>query len=316
MIHGNVGRKRPDLAERNRRGLSKETRMKISKSRKNLAIVYRPNNPCPRCNSIHVISVGSSWKCGDCGKTWVKNRKKRKNVMRPDNPCPRCCSIYVVSYGEDWKCKECNRMWKKNPKCKGWRKNNLPEPKIQIGREEMIKLYKELGSQSKVAKKLGVTQGTISNFMKKYNIKSNPKYVWNRTKKEQSKINKKISKALKGNTNWRFSHQYPNSEEKKLIRFFKKWNLPFKYVGDGSFKIDGKCPDFIYKEKRALIEFFGELWHEEDDEPNRIKFFKDNGWGCLVIWGKECRGKCRFEKTYSWERSLYDKIMRWLAGLD
>lgn len=322
MIHGNVGRKRPDLAERNRKGLSSATRNKISKSRKGLNIVYRPNNPCPRCNSIHVISVGSSWKCGNCGKTWTKNCKKMNKIMRPDNPCPRCDSIYVNSYGKDWRCSDCHKTWRKNPKPLGWRVKNLPEAKISVSKEELSRLYwdKKL-CQMEIAEKLGISQSRVSQLMNEYGISNRGRAegVNRRTRNQQNKINKKISKALKGNTNWRFSHEFPNKEEQKLIIFFKKWNLNFKYVGDGSFKIDGKCPDFVNKDKKRLIEFFGELWHEGSDEPSRIQFFKERGWDCLVVWGKEVGwwAKTRGHRvTYKWERSLYDKIIRWMAGLD
>jgi len=205
-----------------------------------------------------------------------------------------------------------------NPEWRNIIINNLPKPRLDGKLEEIKELSKTM-SQHEIAEKLGVCQSAISLFMKRHGIKANPKYIWsNRDPKKQLEINRKISKALKGNTNWRFSHQFPNSEEKKLIRFFKKWNLPFEYVGDGSFKIDGKCPDFIWKEKRVIIEFFGELWHPESDEPKRIKFFESHGWKCLVIWGKQIRGgrKGRVHKgDFKWEKSLYDRIMRWLAGL-
>ena len=319
-IHGNIGRKRPDLVERNKKGLSLSTRNKISEARKGVNIVYRPNNPCPKCKSIHVRSVGSSWRCVDCGKSWVKIRKGRKRCIRPDNPCPKCDSIYVNSYGKDWKCGDCNKMWRKKLKPKGWRTKNLPKPKLDGKLEEIKKLSKHM-SQHQIAKKLGVSQGAISSFMSRYKIKSNPKHVWsNRDPEKQKQINKKISKALKGNTNWRFNHEFPNKEEKRMIKFFKKWNFPFKYVGDGSFKIDGKCPDFIHidKNKKLIIEYFGEFWHKISDEPLRINFFKERGWKCLVIWGKEIDKYFHNEKeyTYAWERRLYDKILRWLAGLE
>lgn len=314
----NRGRKRPDLAERNRKGLSAKTRKKIGNSRRGLRLVSRPDNPCPYCGSIYVRSMGSSWRCNDCGKSWVKN-PKQKSIPNHGVSCPDCNGNNIVSRGKSWQCKDCNKFWRKNPKPKGWRIKNLPAPKIYVSKKELKKLYwRDNLCQREIAKKLGVSQSRIHQLMEEYSIPNRGKSegVNRRSKKLQAKINKKISKALRGNINWRFSHRYPNSEEKKLIRFFKKWNLPFKYVGDGSFKIDGKCPDFIHKNKKLIIEFFGELWHKESDEPNRIGFFKKRGWGCLIIWGKECRGKCRLEKTYSWERRLYDRIVRWLAGLD
>lgn len=320
----NKGRKRPDLVERNRRGMNKKTRDKLSKSKKDKGFVFRPEHPCPRCKSIHVCSSTVNWRCVDCGKTWTKNPKGREHlkVFNPDHPCPRCGSTHVGSFKGKrtdgryayFLCHNCGKSWVKNPKPKGWRVNNLPKPKLDGKLEEIKRMSKSI-SQRKIAKKLYVTQTAISQLMKRNKIKARPKHIWsNRNPKKQKEINKKISKALKGNTNWRFSHEFPNSEERKLIRFFKKWELPFGYVGDGSFKIDCKCPDFIYKEKKLIIEFFGELWHAKEDEEKRVIFFKERGWNCLVVWGRET-GRYETNKTYLWERRLNDKIIRWLAGL-
>jgi transcriptional regulator with XRE-family HTH domain len=204
-----------------------------------------------------------------------------------------------------------------NPEWRNHVINNLPKPKLDGKLDEIREMVNSM-SQSQIAEKLGVTQGAISDFMKRYNIQARPKYIWtNRDPNKQKEINQKIGKALKGNINWRFSHKFPNKEEEKLIYFFERWNLPFKYVGDGSFKIDGKCPDFIYEERKATIEYFGELWHESNDESKRIDFFKERNWNCLIIWGKEVGWWARTRKNvvYSWERRLYDKILHWLADL-
>lgn len=264
--------------------------------------------------------------------------------------CPRCGSGDYVSYGKCWKCKECSKYWAKNPKKKqkGWKQwnkgltkdsderikeysvkqsitkrnnpnfirqaiANLPPPKINISKEQLSSMYKTM-TQKDIANELNISQSRISQLMKKYNIKtrSNASFHPHKLTKEGRK---QLSEKMMGNINWRFSYKFPNSEERKLIRFFKKWNLPFKYVGDGSFRIEGKCPDFVWKERFLIIEFFGELWHPKTDEPKRIKFFNRHGWNCLVIWGKESGAYLKDHKTYKWERRLYDKIIRWLADL-
>jgi len=43
--------------------------------------VYRPNNPCPNCKSLHVISAGKNWRCDDCGRNWVKKITERKHPL-------------------------------------------------------------------------------------------------------------------------------------------------------------------------------------------------------------------------------------------
>ena len=81
----------------------------------------------------------------------------------------------------------------------------------------------------------------------------------------------------------------PNKCEKKLEKIMEDNDLPFKYVGDGKLIIDGKCPDFVWEEKKKLIEFFGEYWHTEDEIPKRKKIFRDEGYSTLIIWGKELK---------------------------
>lgn len=267
---------------------------------------------CPSCNSQNINSYGKCWKCKDCGRYWSKNPKGRRawnKGLTKEN------DTRVKEYSDKQ-----SQTKRSNPEFISKATENLPEPKLVISKEEFIKLYESM-NQKDIATKLNVSQSAISLFMKRNNIDARSTgeggAISRRNKQEE--INKKISQSLKGNTNWRFSHKYPNSEEEKLIYFFNKWSLPFKYVGDGSFKINDKCPDFIYEDKKLIIEFFGELWHEESDEPDRIIFFQKQGWKCLIIWGKEIRGNKigKYHKgDYKWERPLYDKIIRWLAGLN
>ncbi len=78
----------------------------------------------------------------------------------------------------------------------------------------------------------------------------------------------------------------PNKPEQFLIALFKENNLPFKYVGDGSLIIGGKCPDFSDGNGR-LIEHYGNYWHKGEDPQDRIDFFKGFGFNTLVIWELE-----------------------------
>lgn len=89
----------------------------------------------------------------------------------------------------------------------------------------------------------------------------------------------------------------PNTWEERLIDLFKTHSFPFKFVGDGSVNIGGKNPDFIDDQGR-IIEFFGEYWHEPEEEEERIGFFASYGYPCLVVWGRD----------YKDEKLLIDKI--------
>lgn len=61
----------------------------------------------------------------------------------------------------------------------------------------------------------------------------------------------------------------------------------WSYVGDGSFLVGNKCPDFHSNKEDKVIELFGDYWHKKDEEDGRIKYFKDNGFDCLIIWEHE-----------------------------
>lgn len=83
----------------------------------------------------------------------------------------------------------------------------------------------------------------------------------------------------------------PNNDEITLISIFAANEFPYKYVGDGTIIIGGKNPDFINIEKSKLIEFYGEYWHEPDEEEPRKQHFAKYGFDTLVIWGKELKNK-------------------------
>ena len=63
-------------------------------------------------------------------------------------------------------------------------------------------------------------------------------------------------------------------------------------------------PDFInINGEKKVIELFGEHWHdtEEKGQENRINKFKQFGFDCIVIWGKELKDK-------NWEHNILNKI--------
>jgi len=89
----------------------------------------------------------------------------------------------------------------------------------------------------------------------------------------------------------------PNNAEWYLNKLLQEW-LPeqFKYVGDFSFLIGGKNPDFTnVNGKKQVIELFGDYWHgaevtgksREDEILDRVKHFAKFGLRCLVIWESE-----------------------------
>lgn len=87
--------------------------------------------------------------------------------------------------------------------------------------------------------------------------------------------------------------------EKRLERILKEdRNLnKFEYVGNHQFWVGGikkKNPDFVWRDRRKVIEVFGRYWHEEFPKCSRVKAedeikeaCKTNGYECLIIWDDE-----------------------------
>ena len=99
--------------------------------------------------------------------------------------------------------------------------------------------------------------------------------LW-KTKEYREKV---IKNSLKG------LMKRPTSLEKEFIEIFKKHNLPFKYVGDGSFLIGWKTPDFISTDgSKICIEVCYKFFKDEDYEIRRIEHFRKYGWVCLVFF--------------------------------
>ncbi len=48
-----------------------------------------------------------------------------------------------------------------------------------------------------------------------------------------------------------------------MISVIEKFDLPYKYVGDGELEISGLFPDFVHERgEKKIIEVFGRYWHE------------------------------------------------------
>jgi len=68
-----------------------------------------------------------------------------------------------------------------------------------------------------------------------------------------------------------------------------KYNLPYKYVGDGSFIIDCYCPDFINtNNEKIAVEVYAKYFKKksmsiEDWKIQRAKVFKQYGWEIIFF---------------------------------
>lgn len=93
----------------------------------------------------------------------------------------------------------------------------------------------------------------------------------------------------------------PNKSENKFIEIIKKYNLPYKYVGDLSVIIGGKNPDFINcNGQKKIIELFGNYWHNPKRKTHRKPKWHESEWGrkavysqfgyeTLIIWDNELK---------------------------
>lgn len=88
---------------------------------------------------------------------------------------------------------------------------------------------------------------------------------------------------------------HPTNIEHRVIKISHEYNLPLKFVGDGSFWIERLNPDFIVDGQRKVIEVFGDYWHTgkmlrndwRRTESGRKFIFNQYGYDALVIWSSE-----------------------------
>lgn len=101
-----------------------------------------------------------------------------------------------------------------------------------------------------------------------------------------------IEKRLKGLI------KKPNKPEQRIIDLCKRYNFPFKYVGDGRVIIGTLNPDFIHNHgEKKVIELFGRTFHDPDKSPYKLKwhrqywgrlaYFAQHGYDCLILWDNE-----------------------------
>lgn len=97
--------------------------------------------------------------------------------------------------------------------------------------------------------------------------------------------------------NFKNLHMKPTIPEKQFTEICKKYNLPFKYVGDGKFWIEDINPDFVdCNGKKTAVEIFSSYWHDpikrlglqyKRTYNGRISTLKKYGWKCVIFWDYE-----------------------------
>lgn len=174
---------------------------------------------------------------------------------------------------------------------KGWknnveRKNNLSN-KIKEQWNNPDSIFRNIEVKNKRVESL---KKIWNDPKKRKKQKIKQKKIWNDPiKKENARIRSTnnfsdpyyIEKLRKG------LNQKPNKPETTLINLFKNLNLEYKYVGDFTLWIGTKNPDFICKNRKKIIEFFGTYYHKIEDENYRINYFSNYGYETLIVWENE-----------------------------
>ena len=125
---------------------------------------------------------------------------------------------------------------------------------------------------------------------------------WKNNFNMRKEITTKISKLWKDSNSVYHTEDYwkkravgenlkPNKCEAKIQKVLDNvYPSEWKYVGDYSFWVNGKNPDFTcINGKKLLIEHFGTYYHQGEDPEERKKIFSEFGYKTLVIWEHELK---------------------------
>jgi len=84
--------------------------------------------------------------------------------------------------------------------------------------------------------------------------------------------------------------QTPSLLERKFLNIVDKYKLPYKYVGDGSFFIEKKNPDFInINGKKIAVEVYARYYKTRDNrdiekwKEHRSSLFRKYGWSVIYF---------------------------------
>lgn len=214
------------------------------------------------------------------------------------------CSKILTGHGNPIRCKSCafkkinrSKKYLKLIKLKAseWKRTKEMKKKIS---KSILKLWKT----KKYIKLQNIARAKKnSNYKKK--ISKTLEKLWRQPEYRAKMLTqdkfKKIIKSL---------HKSPNKPEQQLITLIKQHNLPFKFVGNGSFFIENFNPDFINKKGRQIIEIYGDYWHNTTQNKirnlKRKKVYKKKHWKLLIIW----------EKEFINQNKILTKIINFIGG--
>lgn len=124
-------------------------------------------------------------------------------------------------------------------------------------------------------------------------VRRNPPWLGKHLSQEVKDLLSELAKQRLLDPEYRrkvMSNRRPTDIEQKTIDIIKKYNLPYKYTGNGTFQIGRFNPDFVNtNNEKIALDIFGDYWHSPDEIPERKAVFAEYGWKLVIIWGHELK---------------------------
>lgn len=223
---------------------------------------------CSKCNIIKEKNDFTPQKtgkdklgsiCKKCRTIYEKQRRNKKKI----NLCKCGCGNY------------CIKIYIRGHHSHNYKGRKQSEENKRKNRESH--LGKKQSEESKQKRR------DLCTIEKRKEISEKSKQLWNNSEYiKKQMISRRVS---------------PNKMELFLLKILEEHFVgKYEFVGDGKFILGRKCPDFVDKENKKLIEFFGRNWHKPEDEFSRPQYFKQFGYDTLIIWSDEIKSGHLLEK--------------------
>lgn len=169
---------------------------------------------------------------------------------------------------------------------KAWQNPNLKKKVKTIGKNNgMFGKTHSKKTRNKISIKLKNVYDKSDCFWKSKNYKKKRKQIAKKLWKQKRYKNKVLKSKSLGLT------MRPTLPEMRLIQIIKINRLPFYYVGDWKFTLNGFCPDFVNRNHNLILEVYGEYWHNlskvKKRDKKRLEVYSSLGYKTLIIWSKE-----------------------------
>ena len=212
-------------------------------------------------------------------KCEVKNRSNVVSSKKGKEFVPREIRYCECGCGQEIRCKITSKRrfifghWRKD---KRWNKGLTKETDERVRKNGI-----SISEGKKDAIKFSVEH--LSNLKKAHNTKS---YKENGLRKALNAQNRR-----------------PTSYEMKIESLIIENNLPYKYVGNGKFYIEGKNPDFVnVNGDKILLEVYAKWRHSINYELERDEFFNSYGYKTVFIDETDI-------KSDNWKEVCLNKIL-------